>query len=233
MPNRKIKRNTNPPVTGVGDTRRGRNKFPQVQQKSGEGVVLRGSSIGHNFVIRAMGGGGDQKRFYIPGNANALMNSATTHVARSYATGVFKPGTRIRWEPTCSPLSGGRVFVGFTDNPELMKVINTLIENYYITPDPVSYTELSNAVKGLANMVSFPAYVEREIEVPTRLRHKRFNVNALMSNYNDIAELDRSAQLAMFAVADGFVGITGDTVIGSFWFHDVLDLEGLHGQLAT
>lgn len=211
---------------GSGETRTRRNRGPRIQQKGEDGIVVRGASLGHNAVFNNTAGGGVSARYYIPGYMSDLSNTAAAGVSSFYSTGVFKPGTKVRWEPNLSPLSGGRVFVGFTDNPEIIADISTKITAFVADSTTVTYNNVAVLVKGLGNVISFPAYVEKEIDIPARTRRKRFDVNETVTT-SDVNVLDRCCQTAMFSVFDGLLGMTSPTAIGGFWYHDVVDLEGL------
>lgn len=171
--------------------------------------------------------GAAEWRFYVPGLDLRLASTAGVDVVSHYATAVFKPGTHIRWEPTISPTKGGRGFVGFTDNPEIMRDIIVAYSDYETTPTLANYAIYSNKVKGLANMQSFPAWQEWECAIPTRLRRKRFDANRNVELFN-VDQLDRCAQVVMFAAFDG-IDLESGSGLGSFWYHDVVDVEGLSG----
>jgi len=197
----------------AGVTRRRRNKQPEME-RSGDGTVIKYSTLG-STVTTDTSGVGYAKRFYIPGNVSGayLSNTAGISIAGFYSTGKFTPGTTIRWEPSVSFSTPGRVYVGFTDNPEVANIINQV--------SPIS--AYANAVKGLGDVVSFPVWQETEIKFPTKLRRKMFDVN-ITADLTDSNVLDRCAQTVMFMVVDG---TPISTSVGSFWFHDRLQLEGL------
>lgn len=194
---------------------------------TGDSTTLRYKSLGGN-VVQIGAPGAIAARWYIPGNSNQCSGTAGQVVASNYSTGVFKPGTMLRWEPTTSPTAGGRGFVGFTDNPEIIKNIGTLWAAYQSTPGATEYGAYASSVKGLANLTSFPMWAEWETQIPTRLRRKRFDCNETASLL-DVDVLDRSCQVAMFACFDGS-SVATNGGLGSFWFHDVLDVEGLHSE---
>lgn len=194
---------------------------------NGDSTLLKYKSLGSNVTMLSAAGA-ITARWYIPGNTFSCSGTAGQQVAGFYATGVFRPGTYLRWEPTVSPTLGGRGFVGFTDNPEIIVDIGTLWSAYQTTKTAADYVAYSAAVKGLANVVSFPMWAEWEGQVPTRLRRKRFDSNETATFLN-VDVMDRSCQVAMFACFDGTSAAT-DAGIGSFWYHDVIDVEGLHSQ---
>jgi hypothetical protein len=144
-----------------------------------------------------------------------------------YSSAYFKPGTKVRWEPSVSFNTGGRIAVGFTDNPEVAVVIQALLDAYVASPTGSNYVAYANQVRALGSTLSFPVWQETEIPFPTRLRRKRFDVEATPAT-GDTDNFDRSMQVMMFACCE-----TSQTegAVGSFWFHDVVDVEGLHGVL--
>lgn len=214
------------PLTGSTALRKGRNRQARMEQHDADSVTLRYKSLGSTSLY--IGAGGGDWRVYVPGMNARLANAAGADVASYYATGVFRPGTQVRWEPTISPITGGRAFVGFTDNPEIMAELITLWNTWDSDKTPAHYAAYSNKVKGLGNLVSFPLWQEWSAMVPTKLRRKRFDCNASIA-LNSVDSLDRSAQVAMFACYDGAATGESLTGIGSFWYHDVLHVEGLHG----
>lgn len=215
-------------VTSGSDTRKRRNRGPKIEG-SGDRILLRSAAVGSNCQYY---NGVVQKRHYVPGNINSLANWSGPTIAAHYATGVFKPGTKLRWEPTISPISGGRVFVGFTDNPEVAQTLELYANVYYSDKSAANYDAFAIRVKGLGNLISFPAWVEKDIPFPTKLRRKRFDVNTTAS-FSNVDVLDRSCQVSVFMCADGFADLPNGSLIGSFWHYDVLDLEGLTGAADT
>lgn len=201
--------------------------MPSTQPTSADSAVIRYKALGANTVSLS-GAGAVIARWFCGGNNARLANAAGPSVVSYYATSVFRPGTTVRWEPTVSPTLGGRMFVGFTTNPEVMVNLYNALEAYEVTPNPATYSAYSNLVKGLSNMVSFPLWTERDMQVPTKLRRKRFDCNQSIL-VNNVDQCDRSVQVAMFACADGYGTITNGTSIGSFWYNDVVDVEGLSG----
>lgn len=198
----------------MGGVRKRRLRQPTMNQNGGN-TLLKYSSIGIS-VVTDVTGNAQPNRKYIPGCPNDLVNSVGPDVAAYYSTGKFLPGTHARWEPSVSFTTTGRVFVGFTDNPEIIESMETTR-----TANPGAYR---NLVKGLENVISFPVWQETEVPFPSKLRRKRFDCNETLANSADV--YDRSCQIAMFAAIEG--GPAAATTMGSFWFHDVLDVEGLH-----
>lgn len=216
------------PLTGNPATRKRRNTQVTMSPSSADGSIIRYKALGSN-VTSIDNAGGVSARWYVPGMNARIANSAGPDVVSYYATGKFLPGTMVKWEPTTSPTAGGRVFVGFTDNPELMVNLYNLLEAYEVAPSGGSYAPYSNAVKGLCNTISFPLWQEKDIEVPLRTRRKRFDCNSSIV-VNVVDQLDRSAQVAMFACIDGYSGVSVGSNLGSFWYKDVVDVEGLSGS---
>lgn len=208
-------------ITQAG-VRRRRNRQPTMSG-SGDSTVIKYSALGGTLVNNVAVGGTVHSRWYVPGLAAGLPQSAGPAIVGSYSTGKFLPGTRIKWEPSVSFTTSGRVLVGFTDNPEVISTFQGLIDNYVSAPIPANFIPYLNAVRGLGSVVSFPVWQETMINFPTRLRRKRFDVNRTVTADPDI--IDRSAQTAMFVVVDG---VTESTVgLGSFWYHDIVDAEGV------
>lgn len=206
------RQNSNSPV--MGGVRKRRLRQPTMNQ-NGANTILRYSSIGLTVTTDASGNAQPDRK-YVPGYQSGLVTGVGPDVASFYSTGKFLPGTHARWEPSVSFTTTGRVFVGFTDNPEIIEAMET-----NRISSPALYR---NQVKGLENVISFPVWQETEIPFPTKLRRKRFDTNETVSN--DANVYDRCCQIAMFACIEG--GPAAVTTMGSFWYHDVLDVEGLH-----
>lgn len=215
------------PLTGSTSTRKRRVTMPSTQPTSHDGAIIRYKSLGSTMVA-ANTAGAVMARWYCGGLNARIANAAGPDVVSYYATSVFRPGSSLRWEPTVSPTVGGRMFVGFTTNPEVMVSLYNALEAYEVTPNGTTYAGYSNLVKGLSNTMSFPMWMEKEIQIPTKLRRKRFDCNSSIA-VNAVNDVDRSVQVAMFACADGFTGISTGGGIGSFWYNDVVDVEGLNG----
>lgn len=220
-------RNNVSPLTPNNTVRKRRSTPPTMTTTSNDSSIIRYRALGANMVS-LNNAGSVMARWYVGGMNARIANAAGPDVVSYYATCAFKPGTMVRWEPTTSPTAGGRMFVGFTDNPEVMVGLYNALEAYEVTPNSTTYGVYSNLVKGLCNMISFPMWQERDIPVPMRMRRKRFDCNQTVV-VNDPNVMDRSAQVAMFACADGYSGISVSSTIGSFWYHDVVDVEGLSG----
>lgn len=208
-------------ITQAG-VRRRRNRQPTMNS-AGDNTVIKYSALGGTLVNNTAVGGTVHSRWYVPGLAAGLPSSAGPTIVGSYSTGKFLPGTRIKWEPSVSFTTSGRVLVGFTDNPEVISTFQLLIDAYISSPVPANFVPYVNAVRGLGSVMSFPVWQETMINFPTKLRRKRFDVNRTVTSDPDV--IDRSAQTAMFVAVDG---VTDATVgLGSFWYHDVVDAEGV------
>lgn len=199
-----------------GGVRRRRTTGVSSSSKS-DASIIRYSAIGDSAVVPSTG---DliavPARHYIPGYAAGFVNATGPTLCSYYSTGKFIPGTRIKWEPSVSFTTAGRVFVGFTDNPEVIASIETLRGTNKLT--------YASRVKGLSTVISFPIWQETDVEFPMKMRRKRFDVNGTI-DLTDPNMVDRSEQIAMFACIEG---APASTACGSFWFHDVVDVEGIH-----
>lgn len=213
------------PVTG--GVRRNRNRPPALQPTSADATVLHYSALGRNLATDTFGNEGFD-RHYIAGNSTGLINATGSSVASFYSTSKFQPGTTIRWEPSVSFTTPGRVYVSFTDNPEVMVAINALYTAYVTGgKTQAQYNAYSAAVKGLGNIRSFPVWQETAMALPTNTRRKRFDVN-LAAAFNNVDVMERCTQYAMYVCVDG---ASVSTTLGSFWFSDSLSLEGLTNVL--
>lgn len=194
-----------------GGTRRNRNKQPNINSTSSDSSVVRYQTLS-NTISSAADGTATQLRQYIPGNANFMANTTGAAIVSYYSTGKFMPGTAIRWEPSCSFNTTGRIYVGFSDNPE-----------FAIVWQAAAAATRLNLVRGLGSVISFPVWQETNIPFPSRLRRKMFDINSTATG--DTNDLDRCMQMCMFVGLDA--GPVSQTV-GSFWFKDVVAVEGVH-----
>jgi hypothetical protein len=184
--------------------------------KGGEaGTIIEYSALGSTVTT---GGTGlaNPKRLFIGGCPLDVTNTVGPSIASYYSTAKFIPGTKVRWEPSVSFTTPGRVYVGFTDNPETMTTFLSAL----------TQTDWNNLVKGLGDVISFPIWQETEINFPSKLRRKMFDTNNSITF--DVNILDRCAQIAMFVAVDGAPATTS---VGSFWFHDKLHVEGIQPTL--
>lgn len=194
-----------------GQQRKSRNTQPRMKSQNADSTILDYNAIG-TTVVTGTGGSTTDLRPYIPGVSNGLNGSAGPSVAGYYSTGKFLPGTSAKWEPSVSFTTSGRVYVGFTDNPEVV--------SKFIAGAAVDRT---SAIRSLSNVTSFPVWQETDIQVPSRLRRKMFDVNQTI-DVSNVDALDRSMQTAMLFAVDG---AAANLTVGSFWFHDKLVVEGM------
>lgn len=216
-----------PKQPAQGGIRRRRNKMPMLTG-TGDTSVIRYSSLGRNLSTgtSGTGGGTGAARYYVPGYAtNDILNASGPAIVGFYSTAKFTPGTAIRWEPSVSFTTSGRVLVGFTDNPEIIVNIQTALNAYFATPTLANLNVYLGLIRSLGSLRSFPVWQETEISFPTKLRRKRFDVNTALGTLTPDL-VDRCAQTVMFA---GVEGAPDSTILGSFWFHDVVDVEGVTG----
>lgn len=194
--------------------------IPDVNRSGVDSAVIKYNVMG-NTLATASGGYAAGARLFIPGYGGNLINTSGPNIVAYYSSAVFKPGCTIRWEPSVSFSTSGRVYVGFVDNPEVVVTILGLINSIV---DATTYNAYADAVKGLGSVVSFPIWQETDIQMPMRLRRKRFDVDT--SLVADTNNMDRSTQTAMFAAIEGTGGVVQ---AGLFSYHDVVDVEGLKG----
>lgn len=201
------RKNAMMPVTGGIRRRRS-----GIQGVSPDGTRIRYNTHSSTLTSDASGintGG----RIYVPGFTGGLVQPVGPTLVSYYSSAKFEPGTTIRWEPSVSFNTTGRMFIGFTDNPEVMATIGAS-----------SGTTYGNYVKSLGGVISFPIWQETEVTFPTRTRRKMFDVNNTVAT-TDPNALDRSAQTWMFTYVES---APANTSLGSFWHHDQVLVEGLH-----
>lgn len=204
-----------------GGVRKRRNTAPK-----NDGTVVEYSSQQGNFPVPTAAGYTGEVRRYIPGLVPPLASTIGPQIVSSYSSAKFLPGTKIRWEPSVSFNTTGRVYAGFTDNPEVVLQIEQLFATALVSGLAIDWAAYASAVKGLGNVVSWPVWQETEVAFPTRLRRKMFDTNETVSANVDL--YDRCMQTAMFSVVEGLNVTTNP---GGFWFHDKLQIEGLHSRL--
>jgi len=206
-----------------------RNNQLQVLSHPGRGrknkQIVRGSGIGadntrisYNCYSGAAttdtNGNATVERFYIPGNTAVvsrytLPTSTGLNVLSNYSEGRFEPGSFIKWVPSVSLSTPGRVIVGFTTNPEIMTATITI-------------AAAADYLKSFGNAISFPVWEETVIPLPTYLRRKMFDVNVSAAVAVDV--LDRACQVYMLS---SISGATASTNCGYFEFHDKVMGVGL------
>lgn len=196
-----------------GGVRRKRNSQPKMQATSADSSIVKYHALGSGLVSDANGRIATQ-RYYCGGSTYNLRSTAGPYVVGVYSTFRFMPGSKVRWEPNVSFTTPGRVYCGFITNPEVMST-------YLGLTGVVDQIQL---ILGLSSVQSFPVWQETEVQVPTVMRRKRFDCNEGIVNNVDV--LDRSVQtLFVYCVEGG----PASTAVGSFWYHDVVDVEGIHG----
>lgn len=207
----------------TGGVRKRRNTQPVMTPTSSDSTIVRYSMMGQTVSTVGSLGVGANIRTYIPGSTVSA-SGAGPIVCSYYSTGKFIAGTRIRWEPSVSFTTSGRVYVGFTDNPELMVALNNARSTFDLTPTLANYNAYADKVKSLGTVQSFPVWQETDVVFPLDTRRKRFDVNVNV-DYGSADVLDRSAQRAMYVAIDG--GPSTATALGSFWYHDQVWVEGV------
>nr|WRQ65588.1 hypothetical protein [Tolivirales sp.] len=169
-------------------------------------------------------------RLYCPGNTAGLIGEVPAiAICSYYSTGVFRPGTMIRWVPSINFTVSGRMLCGFTDNPEVISSLVTLWQAYNTAPNSTNLAQYRGAVRQLGTLTMFPLNTEKTLALPTRLRRKRFDTNRSLTE-DSIDQNDRSTQVAFFYVSDGVVEDPGSS-FGSFEYHDVVSVEGITARL--
>lgn len=197
----------------AGSTRRKRNTAP-TSTSAGDSSIIRynalGVTVNSDSAGRAIG-----YRPYVPGNSANLASTVGTTLVSFYSCAKFLPGTSIRWEPACSFTTTGRVYCGFSDNPEVCAAISLL-----------TGTAFATAVQGLGSVISFPVWQETSVPFPTKLRRKMFDINSSAA-FSDANIMDRSSQTCFFWVLDGAPISTNG--FGNFWYKDHVSVEGING----
>lgn len=189
------------------------------------------SSNGLSGIARVYMPGIDTFSTYTASVSNKLVGIPTSTCAgrnliQSYSTGRFLPGTTASWTPSVGFTSPGRIFVGFTDNPEVAYGMLALLATSLTTYAAADYVAYGSAVKNLANVVSYQIFEPFTVSMPTVIRKKRFDCNAVepLSATTGTDALDRCMQQCMFVYIEGADGITSP---GGFMFHDKVDVEGI------
>lgn len=165
------------------------------------------NSEGFTFMARA----------YCPGfNDGSIAGAAGIAVLAYYSDGKFLPGTSCRWIPNVGFTTSGRVYVGYSTNPEVIASWNS-----------ATSASKTTIIQGLGNTVSFPIYQETDVIVPTELRRRMFDTNESI-DLTDVNQVDRSVQVFMMAVV---VGGPADSGIGNFEYHDHAYVSGLQNVI--
>lgn len=203
-----------------GGVRKRRNTAPKMN-----GTIVEYSSQQANFPAPTAAGFTGEIRRYIPGFISPMASTIGPAIVGSYSSAKFLPGTKSRWEPSVSFNTTGRVFVGFSDNPEVTTQIEGLFGAALVSGLAADWALYLSAVKGLGSVVSFPVWQETEVAFPTRLRRKMFDTNEAVTSNVDI--YDRCLQTCMFIGVEG-LNVTANP--GGFWFHDKVLVEGMHAR---
>lgn len=207
------------------------NYTPSMRASGRDSAIIRYNTMG-NVETFDVTGSTLSRRVFAPGYSGTgapvpLISTTGTDICSYYSSGKFLPGTTIKWTPNVSFNTTGRVYVGFTDNPEVIATLNGLLNTYVAGGAPAAAAMVSyrNAVLALGSVMSFSIWQETSIPFPTKLRRKRFDINETMDLTNaDV--IDRSVQTCMYCAITG--GPTSG-VAGQFEYHDVVDVEGIHG----
>lgn len=225
-------------VAGNGATGR-MTRQPRVSNTSEQSSIIRYSAVtgsfgyddgfrllGRTYVggLTVLGGMGTEANINFAGP----VNSAGVRVAGCYSTYKFLPGSKVEWIPNVGFTTSGRIYIGFTDNPEVIGAMNFLAQEYMGAPETSKALAYGNAVKLLGNVKSYQVFERFTLPIPTRLRRKRFSNNTAMDGLSSAVH-DKSTQLAMFAFVEG----VPNGSIGSFQYHDVLDVEGMRSPALT
>lgn len=213
------RRYANQPVNG--GVRKRRNSAP-----TSDGTRIKYNAMQKTFPTVISGYTGEI-RPYVPGLTSPLAQTVGPELVSYYSTGKFLPGTSARWEPSVSFTTTGRVFVGFTDNPEVATSISSLFGAAISAGTGAAWADYANAVKSLGSVQSWPVWQETEVSTPMNLRRKMFDVNENLVVSPDT--YDRSMQVLMCIAVEGLPA--GSSSPGGFWFHDHVQVEGLHGTL--
>lgn len=210
-----------------GGTRRNKGYTPTIKGTGDSSV------IGYNGQLQPLlvntSGRGLNFRQYIGGFQEAFASGAIgPSIVARYSSCKFLPGTTIRWEPSVSFSTSGRVYVGFTDNPEVTAfMIDLAVVTAADPTNTVKWNNYESAVRALGSCISFPVWQETDIPFPTKLRRKRFDTNQFFPNIApSINTLDRCCQTTMFAAVVG-VNTTTALTVGNFHVHDKVDVEGI------
>lgn len=206
-----------PPVTG--GVRARRNTAPAMTSVSGDASVIK-YSCNMAALNSDTTGSATRGRFYVGGYTLNLSQTIGPDVVNNYSTCVFRPGTKIRWEPSCSFNTSGRVICAFTDNPEVMQTWASITDNALRI----------NFIQAFGNTRSFPIWQETDIPFPTMTRRKRFstdrNPDTLSTN-----DMERSCQVLFMHGVVGAPPTQND--LGRIWCHDVVHVEGIKPPLTT
>lgn len=219
----------------AGQGRRRPNLQAKVNSISRDSSIIKYNVVGETYDKVTNWNARPFMRFYIGGLSSyagstepvGFVANAGRDIVKSYSTCKFLPGTTITWSPSVGFTTSGRVFIGFTDNPE---VAANIWAQYTTDGSTGNFTNYNNLVKQLGNVVSHQLFEEFTIQVPTRLRRNMFDVNAIIGT-NDVDKLDRSGHVFMFGTIEA--SVPDGTVYGSFLYHDNIMVEGIRAASLT
>lgn len=205
-----------------GGVRRRRTTTPKMN-----GTLIEYNTQQAPLPVPTAAGYSGYLRRYIPGSPSDIANTIGPDIVSAYSSAKFLPGTKLRFEPSVSFNTTGRVFCGFIDNPEVAAQLEALLFAAILSGLAADWAAYMLALKGLGSVISFPVWQETEVAFPTRLRRKMFDTNATFTT-PVVDVYDRCLQTCMFVGIEG-LNTTGNP--GGFWYHDKLEVEGLHSRL--
>lgn len=224
----------NPNLTkGATTVRKRRVTFPQVNNAGDDAILCKYRVEGARIISKPVPLDTTfdaNLRLYVAGNPNGLRrsNDPGINVTKLYSTYLYKPGTKVRWEPTCGSTTSGRVVYAWADNPEKIHNLRVAYEDYFVDTTAAKKEIIAKLVTGIGNCRSFPVWMETEIQMPTDTRRKRFDTDVgldLSSTSTAVNTIDRVVQKALFYYIDGN---DQDVTLGSMWYHDVVHVQGLN-----
>lgn len=217
---------------GSTSTRRRRMTVPSMDKTSGDAAVVKYRTEGATLAAAASA----DHRLFIGGNTNGLQagRSPGPIVVSCYNNYRFMPGTRIKWEPSVGSTATGRLYYCFLDNSELIARMMEMYTNWRADPTSTNYNTIASAIRSVGNCESFPIWMEKEITFPTYSRKKQYSVETQYEfDYSTPADrerhyntVDRTTQKGFFYIVLGAEApSTGN--FGSFWYHDVVQVQGV------
>lgn len=232
----------NPNLTrGPVTERKSRYSQPKMSSLNGDTSVvayrLPGRIEDLYPVIQGTGG----YRLFAGGNRSGLPGGGLTFagvdIVSKYNTCKFLPGTTITWEPSIGSNNPGRLHYCFVDSPEMVYTLTQLAAAWELdSGNIIKFNAYQNAIATCGNACSFPLWMEKSIQVPTKLRRREFTVDPQLEasgdNRNSItSSYDRSVQVGFFyfIVAPNTVPST----VGSFIYSDKVQVSGLSGVTNT
>lgn len=181
------------------------------------GVLSDESHISYSVLGNTLTSNGSgvqtDSRLYAPGNSQAGIPGAFAagpNVASFFNVGLFLPGTQATWVPSVGSTTNGRIWCAWLDNPELMEQwAGSLLSDQI------------NFIKGQSSARSWPVWMEVTIPMPSSTRAKKFRTNVTVVTGEAYAT---SVQRYFIYCVEG---APASTSLGSFWYHDKLQLSGL------